>query len=191
VLGDYVKARKYAVMLRDFGHNLNRVCDYGEASVLMAALEWAAGNKDDAVIILEEALEKLQAYGLTRIVIDEGAAVLPVLKRISLKTGKQGYAGKLRHEFVNECMISAYAFAKQHKGITANFVRQQKHVKLSGQQTQIITLLSKGYNNAMIVEETGLKITTIKTHTSLAYQKLDVNNAMDAVLRARELGLIE
>ena len=191
VLGDYVKARKYAIMLRDFGHNLNRVCDYGEASVLMAALEWAAGNKDDAVIILEEALEKLQAYGLTRIVIDEGAAVLPVLKRISLKTGKQGYAGKLRHEFVNECMISAYAFAKQHKGITANFVRQQKHVKLSGQQTQIITLLSKGYNNAMIVEETGLKITTIKTHTSLAYQKLDVNNAMDAVLRARELGLIE
>ena len=69
-------------------------------------------------------------------------------------------------------------------------MKQQKPVKLSKQQKQIITLLSKGYTNAMIVEETGLKITTIKTHTSLAYEKLDVNNAMDAVLKARELDLI-
>jgi len=191
VLGDYERARKYAVMLRDFGRNLVRICDYGEASVLLAALEWAAGKKKESTEILEEALEKLQPHGLTRVVIDEGAAIFPVLKRIALKTGKQGYAGKLKHEFVNECMISAYASAKQHKGVTALFVKQHKPVKLSKQQAQIITLLSKGYNNAMIVAETGLKITTIKTHTSLAYQKLDVNNAMDAVLKARELGLIE
>jgi len=63
-------------------------------------------------------------------------------------------------------------------------------VKLSKQQRQIITYLSKGYTNAMIVKETGLKLTTIKTHTALAYQKLDVNSALDAVLKARELGLI-
>jgi LuxR family maltose regulon positive regulatory protein len=157
---------------------------------LLAALEWAAGKKKEATAILEEALERLQAYGLTRIVIDEGAAVLPILKRIALKTGKQGYTGRLKHEFVSECMISAYAFAQQHKGVTANFVQQLKPVKLSKQQRNILTLLSKGYTNAMIVEETGLKITTIKTHTSLAYQKLDVNSAMDAVLKARELGLI-
>ena len=177
-------------LLRDFGHNLVRICDYGEASVLLSALEWAAGKKKEASAILEEALEKIQAFGLTRIVIDEGAAVLPILKRISLKTGKQEYNGNLKHAFVNECMISAYAFAKQHKGVTAYYVKQQKPVKLSKQQRQVITLLSKGYSNAMIVEETGLKITTIKTHTSLAYEKLDANNAMEAVLKARELGLI-
>jgi LuxR family maltose regulon positive regulatory protein len=34
-------------------------------------------------------------------------------------------------------------------------------------------------------------LTTVKTHTSLAYQKLNVNNAMDAVLKAQALGLIE
>lgn len=42
-----------------------------------------------------------------------------------------------------------------------------------------------------IAEETGLSIPTIKSHTSLAYRKLGVTNAMDAVLKARELGLIE
>ena len=191
VLGDYDKAIKYVTMLRDFGKNLVRICDYGEASVLLAALEWVAGKKKESTAILEEALEKLQAYGLTRVVIDEGAAVMPILKRIALKTGKQDYAGKLKHEFVNKCMMDTYAFAKRHKGITAQFVRQRKPVKLSKQQKLIISLLSKGYTNAMIIEETGLKITTIKTHTSLAYQKLDVNSAMDAVLKAREMGLIE
>ena len=191
VLGDYDRAANLISLLRDFGRNLVRICDYGEASVLLAALEWAAGKKKEAAAILEEALEKLQAYGLTRVVVDEGAAVLPILKRIALKTGKQGYSGGLKHEFVNECIISAYAFAKQHKGLTANYIRQQKPVKLSAQQKNIIGLLSKGYSNAKIVEETGLKITTIKTHTSLAYEKLDVNSALDAVLKARELGLIE
>jgi LuxR family maltose regulon positive regulatory protein len=159
--------------------------------VLCASLKKKKKKKKEASSILEDALEKLQAYGLSRIVIDEGAAVLPILKRIALKTGKQEYSGALKHEFVNKCMIAAYAFAKKHQGVAAHFVARQKPVKLSKQQTQIITLLSKGFTNAMIVEETGLKITTIKTHTSLAYQKLDVNNAMDAVLKARELGLIE
>ena len=191
VLGDYDSARKYAVMLREFGQNLNRICDFGEASVLLSALEWAAGNKRVAMAALEEALEKLQKYSLSRTVIDEGAAILPVLRRVALKTGKQGYTGNLRHEFVNECLILAHSHAKSKKGITSGFVRQQKPVKLSRQQTLILKFLSGGYTNAMIVAETGLKITTIKTHTALAYQKLEVNNAVDAVLKARELRLLD
>ena len=190
VLGDGSSARKYLTMLREFGLALNRVCDYCEASTLLAALEWAEGQKKEAEVVLIDALEKLQPLGYRRMIIDEGAAVLPILKRIALKTGKQGYIGRLSHGFVSECMISTYAFAQHNKSITDNIVKQHKPVKLSRQQKNIMTLLSKGYTNAMIVEETGLKISTIKTHTSLAYEKLNVNSAMDAVLKARELGLI-
>ena len=73
----------------------------------------------------------------------------------------------------------------------AGIGKKDKPVKLSGQQKHMLELLSQGYKNAEISEMTGLSIPTIKTHTSLAYKKLDVNNAMDAVLKARELGLIE
>jgi len=68
---------------------------------------------------------------------------------------------------------------------------QDKPVKLSRQQAYMLSLLSQGYKNAEIAELTGLSIPTIKTHTSVAYRKLGVNNAMDAVLKARELNLIE
>ena len=54
-----------------------------------------------------------------------------------------------------------------------------------------LRFLAKGYKNAEIIELTGLSINTIRSHTKAAYQKLEVGNMMDAVLRARELGLIE
>ena len=55
----------------------------------------------------------------------------------------------------------------------------------------MLELLARGLRNAEIAEETGLSIPTIKSHTSLAYRKLGVTNAMDAILKAREMGLIE
>lgn len=190
VLGDEKNARRYVAMLREFGQNLNRVCDFCEASILLAELEWAQGNKKAAVSVLETTLERLQWHSYMRPVIDEGAGVLPVLKRIASKVGHKDYSGPLQQQFLNKMVLETQRFAKSHKGITANFAANQKPVKLSKQQAKMLTLLAKGYSNAMIVEETGLKITTVKTHTSIAYQKLGVNNVTDAVLKAKELGLI-
>jgi DNA-binding NarL/FixJ family response regulator len=66
-----------------------------------------------------------------------------------------------------------------------------KAVKLSKQQKHILNLLAKGYKYKEIMDLTGLTIHTVKSHATAAYGKLDVNNSMDAVLKARELGLIE
>ena len=41
-----------------------------------------------------------------------------------------------------------------------------------------------------IAAETGLTLPTVKSHVQAAYRKLDVHAAPDAVLRARELGLL-
>jgi LuxR family maltose regulon positive regulatory protein len=158
--------------------------------VLLSALDWAAGNKKEAAAALELALEKLQRYGYTRLVIDEGASILPALKRVAAKAGSPDYAGPLQREFVSGLVLETHRFAKFHKGAAANLASSQKPVKLSKQQVKMLTLLGKGHSNAMIVAETGLKITTVKTHTAIAYQKLGVNNAIDAVLKARDLGLI-
>ena len=92
---------------------------------------------------------------------------------------------------MSEVMLAAHSFAGRHAGYVAGVCKKDKPLKLSGQQKYMLELLSQGYKNAEIAEMTGLSIPTIKTHTSLAYKKLSVNNAMDAVLKARELGLIK
>lgn len=87
-------------------------------------------------------------------------------------------------------MLAAHETSKQHKGIACHLAASSKPVKLSGQQKRMIELLAQGYRNSEICELTGLKLSTVKTHTAMAYKKLGVNNAMDAVLKARELRLI-
>jgi len=54
----------------------------------------------------------------------------------------------------------------------------------------MLELLAQGYKNQEIVRLTGLALPTVKGHLTLAYEKLDVNNAMDAILKARALGFL-
>lgn len=191
VLGNTDKALSYLLMLKQFGQDFNRPLDAGEAGTLLASLYWATGRKKEALSALEDALETLEPYGFIRIAADEGASVLPVLKRLEKNLAHENYQGKLKRTYVHEVTLAAHSFSKLHKGVADALVRKDKPVRLSKQQTYMLTLLSQGYRNAEIAEITGLKIPTIKSHTSIAYKKLGVNNAMDAVLKARELGFID
>lgn len=190
VLGETGKAARYLDLLETFGKDLQRPLDEGEALTLRAALLWATGDKKGAVSKLEEALEGLQPYGFIRIVADEGGSVLPILKRLTTKVEKEGYSGSLKRDYLLEVTLACHAFSRKHKGLTAGFIRSDKPIKLSKQQAMVLTMLSKGFKNAEICEQTGLSLPTIKSHTAVAYRKLGVNNAMDAILKARELELI-
>ena len=54
----------------------------------------------------------------------------------------------------------------------------------------MLKLLARGLRNAEIADECGLTLPTVKSHVQAAYRKLDVHSAPDAVLKARELGLL-
>jgi LuxR family maltose regulon positive regulatory protein len=191
-VGEFEEARRLLDLLLAYGRSLNRPMDECEALILLAALDWAQGSRKEAEGELEAALVIAQPYGYIRMFADEGGAILPILKRILTKCSRDDYQGGLQRPYLNEVMLLTHAFAKTHPGyITGSEQDVTKPIKLSRQQKCVITLLSQGLRNAEICERTGLKLPTIKTHTAIAYQKLGVTNAMDAVLRARELGLIE
>lgn len=178
-------------LLDRFGREFNRPLDVGEAGALKAALLWAYGKKAEACEALSSALEALAPYGFVRIVADEGASVEPVLKRLLKQVSATEYGGPLERAYVHELLLAAHATAQRHPGVTANIVPKKKPVKLSQQQTLVLSLLAQGRCNADIVAETGLSLSTVKSHTAAAYRKLGVHTAMDAVLKARELGLLE
>ncbi|WP_340013057.1 LuxR C-terminal-related transcriptional regulator [Paenibacillus sp. FSL K6-1318] len=62
---------------------------------------------------------------------------------------------------------------------------------LTERETEIITAIAKGLSNREIAELFGIAETTVKTHTSRIYGKLGVKRRGQAVVRARELQLIE
>ncbi|HEX3029440.1 MAG TPA: LuxR C-terminal-related transcriptional regulator [Clostridia bacterium] len=189
VLSEQDKAMEYLEKLKKLGLDYYRPLDVAEAGVLQAAVKWATDFKKEAVQILEEVLLAMQPYRAVRIIADEGAAVLPILKKIAVKVDKADYEGQLDGRYVNQVILCAYEVSKRQKGITAYL--NEKQVKLSKQQKYILTLLAQGYKNAEIVDMTGLTINTIKAHTKIIYMKLNVNRAADAVLEAKRLGIIE
>lgn len=76
-------------------------------------------------------------------------------------------------------------------GVAAHVAKRDKPLKLSRQQKLVLELSARGLRRAEIVEAVGLTQPTVKTRLSHVYRKLGVHNAMDAVLKAREPGLID
>lgn len=189
VLTEQQKAEEILEKLKKLCVDYHRPLDAAEACVLQAALCWVTGAQQEAMEILEEALLAMQPYGAVRVIAEEGAAVLPILKKVISKTERTEYSGQLDSRYVKQVLLCAHEVSAQHRGITAYL--REKPVKLSKKQQYIITLLSQGYKNADIVSMTGLSLSTVKTHTQLAYGKLGVNNSADAVMEAKRRGLIE
>ncbi len=66
----------------------------------------------------------------------------------------------------------------------------QLSLEVSDRELEVLINISKGLSNKEIAEKLFLSESTIKTHSSNLFAKLNVNRRTQAVLRARELGLI-
>jgi LuxR family maltose regulon positive regulatory protein len=175
--------------LKALSESYDRLLDTAEADVLLAIVEWITGKKKEAQNRILGVLLSMEQYGFIRVIANEGKAVLPILSSVIKKIEKNSELSDLLYKFAKEVYIISYEQSKHFKGLTCN-VKIAK-VKLSSQQKYILELLSKGHKNKEIVAITGLSLNTIRTHTKAVYLKLEVNNAMDAIVKAKQLGMIE
>ncbi|PKM95023.1 MAG: hypothetical protein CVU84_06790 [Firmicutes bacterium HGW-Firmicutes-1] len=189
VLNQMDKAYNALHQLKALSEKYSRLLDIAEADVLLSIIDWVTGKKKEAQNRLRQVLESLQPYGFIRVIANEGNAVLPILSSITKKLEKEPGQPDDLHKYVKKVYIVAYEQSKYFKGLThsTDFVK----VSLSPKQKYVLELLAKGYNNAEIVELTGLSLNTIRTHTKLIYKKLEVNNALDAILQAKQLEIIK
>lgn len=175
--------------LKSLAESYDRLLDTAEADVLLAIVEWVSGKKKEAQNRLQNVLLSMHQYGFIRVVANEGKAVLPILSSIIKKIEKDNNQFHGLYKFAKKVYFAAYDQSKHFKGITYN--NEVMAIKLSPQQKRVLEFLAKGYKNAEIVEQTGLSLNTIRTHTKIAYQKLEVHNSLDAIVRAKQLGIIK
>jgi LuxR family transcriptional regulator, maltose regulon positive regulatory protein len=64
-------------------------------------------------------------------------------------------------------------------------------LELTQRERDTIELLAQGYSNQKIAEKLYVSLATVKTHLHNLFHKLDVSNRTEAVLKARESGLIQ
>jgi DNA-binding CsgD family transcriptional regulator len=62
---------------------------------------------------------------------------------------------------------------------------------LSVRELECLQIIAKGLSNTEAAEVLGISTTTIRTHLEHIYQKLDVNNRVEAVTEGIRQGIIE
>jgi DNA-binding CsgD family transcriptional regulator len=68
--------------------------------------------------------------------------------------------------------------------------RAQTSLGITERERQVLQLLADGRSNKEIAGRLGLSPNTVKTHVARLFEKLQVARRTEAILHARELGLI-
>jgi ATP/maltotriose-dependent transcriptional regulator MalT len=69
-------------------------------------------------------------------------------------------------------------------------VKAQQALGISEREFEVLELLAAGGSNKEIASRLNVSPNTVKTHVGKLYEKLEVKRRTEAILKARELGMI-
>lgn len=80
---------------------------------------------------------------------------------------------------------------KSEARILENFTTSVGSNILSERELEVLKKMADGLSNQQIADSLYISIHTVKTHTASIFEKLNVNRRTQAVLRAREMGILD
>jgi two-component system, NarL family, response regulator LiaR len=120
----------------------------------------------------------------------------------SIQAGANGYLSKMLpaselvnalKTFANEgVMIPQPVMGKLIQGLRqmSNATAEATLVALTKTEIRVLALLGRGQSNKEIAAALGCSVKTIKNHLNSIFQKLDVSNRAEAVVKGIEIGII-
>ncbi|MEJ2207460.1 MAG: LuxR C-terminal-related transcriptional regulator [Anaerolineae bacterium] len=156
-----------------------------ESLVLRALTLQAQGKEDQALADLERALALGESEGYVRTFVDEGPQMGRLLRRAVVQGISVDYAGKLLAALEEEATAGATSSAISRRA------RPPLVESLSPRETEVLRLLTTHLSHAEMAEELVVSVNTVRSHVKNIYGKLGVHSRMEAVERARELGLLD
>ncbi len=142
--------------------------------LILQALTLAALHRAQAALAaLDQALALAEAEGFVRLFLDEGAHLVELLRRAVAQKVHTSYALHLL----------------QAVGETAA-APQPLLEPLSERELEVLRRVAAGYSNKEIAQELVVALSTVKRHISNIYGKLEAGSRVQALARARELGLL-
>jgi len=148
-----------------------------EILVLQALGHLEQGDIQSALVFLERALRLAEPEGYVRIFVDEGPPMAQLLQEATKQKMYPGYIHKL-----------LAAFDNQNTNVSSDH-SQNLVEPLTERELEVLQLIAQGLTNREISERLYLALDTVKGHNRRIFGKLGVKNRIEAVTRARELGL--
>jgi LuxR family maltose regulon positive regulatory protein len=140
------------------------------------ALE-ALGDLDDALLLLARALSMAAPEGYVRIFVNEGEPMGDLLRRVAARGVAIDYVGKL-----------LAVLAAERRADPAQPAGQLVE-PLTERELEVLHYLVTSLSIPEIAQDLVVAPSTVRSHVKNIYGKLGVHRRMEAVARARELGL--
>ena len=158
--------------------------------ILQALAHQALGKPVPALAQLEQAITLAQPAGFVRIFVDEGNALVPLLKQLGGRGVALAYIRQLLPLFDETTPPQASSTTKQNTAsVEPNSVMPLLN-PLTKRELATLRYLASNLTTTEIAEQMIVAPSTIRTYTKRIYSKLDVHTRLEAVNRARTLGLI-
>jgi LuxR family maltose regulon positive regulatory protein len=143
--------------------------------ILAARIRGGEGDTDGAVALLDQALLLAEPEGYVRPFLDEGPALVDLLRAVATRGTAREQASR----------VLGWAVPAVDRPSSRSALVEP----LSDREIDVLRLLRSDLSGPDIARELIVSLNTVRTHTKNIYAKLGVNNRREAVTRARELGL--
>jgi LuxR family maltose regulon positive regulatory protein len=179
-----VRSRKIAQRWLEFVRKRGAVRSAVTFELLLAEIAVLAGNRSEARRALRSAVELAEPGGWVRPFIDEGEAIASLLIESYgsgpvLDTPVDRFAARLVSVLKGRPQIEKED--EEEFGLGSG---------LSQREVEILTLVNGGLRNREIGDRLGLTEGTVKWYMQQIYDKLGVRRRPQAVIRARQFGIL-
>ena len=155
-----------------------------EAELLKAKVYTKHNENNNAITSIINAILYAQSEELIRTFIVEGKEIHDLLKEVkkekSLKSSE--LLDSLSVDFLNKLLE---AFKKEDR-----FQKFNSEEILTSRELETLKLISENLTNQNIADEMFISMTTVKTHVRNILLKLDAKNRKEAVIKAKEKGML-
>lgn len=155
-----------------------------EVSMLCALALQARGETSRALHNLRHAISAASEEGYLRVFVDEGVAMRSLLMRLR----EQEPRGSEIRAYVEAILA---AFEDETVSAREQLPRRIEMEPLTEREREVLGLIAKGLTNKEIARQMVVEVSTVKTHVHNVYGKLGATDRVQAMVRARELGLLE
>lgn len=157
------------------------------AQLLLAVAYWGQDKSRQALGELSAAVRFAEPEGITRPFLDCGPQLIPLLTFAA----RDGSLNAAQRRFVEGVLNELRAATPDAPPpATAELDRRAAAATISPREQELLRVLAEGLTNREIAARLVLEESTIRTHLRNIYRKLGVNSRLQAIQRARELGLL-
>ncbi len=153
----------------------------------------SSGKHNAALELLEKTLNLAEPFRLVRTFLDRGPLMAELIGFLCAKWPKNVYAKALLESFETQmCAAGSTATPAAHFSIWNEQLAINNILNgLTNRELEVLQLLHERLTDKEIAEKLFISVTTVKSHTTSIYRKLDVNSRTQAVAKGIALGIVE